>query len=219
MLVTEEDFLAYAQIKAYDVISTGQFKRHLSQSRDNGNKWAIDMYQRQSQVQARIRELFSLVSQLEVSSGQSVQRICKDVMTCAQPPVKIVAGHNTCALTGVQVEHCVDLTRVGKNSREVYVHPRFWYFFMMLWFCSKLEYVIRACTKHWLDSARPRAADSRNVTRLCEDYTDQNQELIRRMFQLFVKGMDYVTLSLSVYREKYALHPVLMPSVDYLRST
>lgn len=214
--LTEEDFHAYSQIKAYDVISAGNFKRHMSQSRDNGEKWAILMYNRQNAVQNRVRDVSSLVGQLTMPNSVHIQRICKDVMSCAQPPIKVLTGHNTCCITGVSTEHCIDLTRVGKNSKEVFVHPRFWHFFVFLWFCSKLEYVIRACTKQWMDSREQQKAGAENYTQLCEEYSLQNAELNKQLFRLFTKGVAYITTSLSVYRDKYALQPMLTPSKRYL---
>ena len=215
LLLTSEDFQAYAQIKAYDVISSGNFKRHLSSSRDNGDKWAVLMYHRHNLVQGKVREIFSLVSQLTTPNSQTIQRVCRDVMSCAQPPIKVLTGHNVCCLTGVNTEHCIDLTRVGKNSKEVFVHPRFWHFFVMLWFCAKLEYVIRACTKQWLETTPVRPTPE-NYTRLCEEYTAQNMDFNENLFRLFTKGLDYVSLSLSVYRDKYALQPMLAPSDEYM---
>jgi hypothetical protein len=217
-MVTLDEFGAYAQIKAFDVISSGQFKRHLSQSRDNGDKWAVVMYSRQNAVQNKVKEVFSLVAQLTTPSSALIQRVCRDVMSCAQPPIRVLTGRNVCCLSGVSTDHCVDLTRVGKNSKEVLVHPRFWHFFVVLWFCAKLEYVIRACTKQWLELQGHTPVPA-NYTSLCEEFSHQNSELVERLFQLFTKGWDYISLSLSVYRDKYALQPVLVPSKEYLAET
>jgi hypothetical protein len=213
--VTLEDFRSYAHIKAYDVISSGNFKRHLSLCRDNGDKWAIQMYNGQNIVQNIIREIFSLVTQLTTPQSMVVHRVCKDVMSCAQPPIKVLTGYNVCCLTGVSVEHCIDLTRVGKNPKEVFVHPRFRHFFMLLWYCAKVEYVIRACTKQWLDNQEAKICPE-NYTSLCEEYSHQNKEFNEQLYALFVKGVDYVTGSLALYRDKCALRPTLTASKEYL---
>jgi hypothetical protein len=207
-MVTLEDFQAYTQAKAYDVISSGHFKRHLSACRENGDRWAVVMYNRQNKVVAKVRDIFLLVGQLTTPRSQAVQRICKDVMACAQPPIKVLTGENVCSLTGVCAEHCIDLTRAGKNATEVFVHPRFWHFFVLLWFCAKVEYVIRACTKQWLDS-QGLHPEPKNFTSVCEDYTLQNTEFSERLFRLFERGVEYTTLSLTLYRDKYAMQPML----------
>lgn len=119
-----------------------------------------------------------------------------------------MAGENTCSLTGVRTEHCIDLTRMGKNSKEVFVHPRFWHFFVLLWYCAKLEYVIRACTKQWLEAAHIRP-EPKTYTAVCEEYTLQNDVFNERLFQLLERALEYTTLSLTLYRDRYALLPVL----------
>jgi hypothetical protein len=217
-MVTQEEFLAYAQIKAFDVISSGHFKRHLSQSRENGDRWAVLMYSRQTTVQNRVKDVFSLVAQLTTPNSATIQRVCKDVMSCAQPPIRVLTGRNVCCISGVSTEHCVDLTRVGKNSKEVLVHPRFWHFFVLLWFCAKLEYVIRACTKQWLESHDMHATPD-NYTTLCEEFSHQNSELVEQLYRLFEKAINYISQSLIIYKDKYALRPILTPPKDFWGET
>lgn len=216
--VSLEDFLAYTHVKAYDVISCGHFKRHLSSARENGDKWAIDMNNGQSAVQNKIREVFSLVSHMGGPQTARVQRVCKDVMSCAQPPIKVLTGFNICSLTGVSSEHCIELTRPGKNTREVLVHPRFRHFFMFLWFCAKSEYVIRACTKQWVEGL-PTPPCPETYTRLCEEYHAENIETNEKIYRLFVKGMEYVNLSLNTFKDTWALQRSLVPPPEYLESS
>lgn len=200
--------MAYAQCKAFDVISSGHFKRHLGACRENGDRWAIVMYNRQNKVAAKVREVFTLVNQLTTPRGRQIQQVCKDVMSCAQPPIKVVTGENTCFLTGVRSEHCIDLTRMGKNSKEVYVHTRYWHFLVLLWFAAKLEYVIRACTKQWLES-QGTVPEPQNYTAICEEYIQQNASFNEKMFLLLTKALEYTTLSLTIYRDQFALCPII----------
>jgi len=209
-----DEFTAYMQIKAFDVISSGQFRRHLSKSRENGDKWAIQMYNKQNCVQTRLKDITALVGQLDSPSCSGIQKICKDVMSSAQPPIKVCTGMNLCSLTGANAEHCIDLTKVGKASKEVFVHPRFWHFFILLWFCSKLEYVIRACTKQWLDSQKKQ--EGQNYTDLCELYSEQNAKLIKDLHSLLIKGMGYVSNTLNACKNNDASRPILVPTESFL---
>ena len=216
-MLSFEDFHAYAQVKAFDVISSGHFKRHLGTCRENGDRWAAVMYNRQNKVVGKVREVFALVGQLTTPNSQHVQKICRDVMSCAQPPIKVMTGENVCSLSGVCVEHCIDLTRAGKNSTEVLVHPRFWHFFVLLWFCAKLEYVVRACTKQWLETQGIKPVPS-TYTSVCEEYVAQNQAFNEKLFRLLERALEYTTRSLTLYRDKYALQPVLNAPDEYLLS-
>ena len=214
-VITCDEFMSYAHAKAFDVISAGHFKKHLSSCKENGDKWAINMYSDQSVVQNRVRELFAMVSQITSPQTERVQRVCKDVMSCAQPPVKVLTGYNTCSLTLVSAEHCIDLTRPGKNMRPVFAHPRFRHFFMLLWYCAKIEYVIRAWTKQWMET-RGTPIHPDTYTQMCEEYTLQNQQTIQNLYLLFVKGFDYVIRSLEGVRKTCAIQPALSPSAEYL---
>lgn len=214
-MVSKEEFLAYTHIKAFDVISNGNFKRHLSNAREAGDKWAIDMNSGQAVVQAKIREVFAIVSQLAGPQTERVQRVCKDVMSCAQPPVKVLTGFNVCYLTGVASEHCIDLTRPGKNTREILVHPRFRHFFMFLWSVAKSEYIIRACAKQWTETL-PEAPCPDTYTRLCEEYHTENLANNERMHLLFVKAVEYVMASLRILKDTWALERSLLPPPGYL---
>ncbi len=214
-MVTKEEYIAYTHIKAFDVISNGNFKRHLSNARECGDKWAIDMNNGQATVQAKIREVFTLVSHLSGPQTERVQRVCKDVMSCAQPPIKVLTGFNVCYLTGVSSEHCIDLTRPGKNMHGVLVHPRFRHFFMFLWSVAKSEYIIRACAKQWVE-ALPAAPCPESYTRLCEEYDLDNMANNERMYLLFTKAVEYVAMSLRIFRDLWALERSLQPPAGYL---
>jgi hypothetical protein len=76
-----EDFHAYAQIKAFDVISSGHFKKHLSISRDNGDKWAVQMYSRHNLVQGKVRDIFreNILEFTEYVNNRRVRRRNGDI--------------------------------------------------------------------------------------------------------------------------------------------
>jgi hypothetical protein len=211
-----ENFQAYFHIKAFDVISAGQFKKHISKCRECGDQWAVQMYTRHCTISNRLRDMTSLISQLNTPSSHLLQKICKDVISCAQPPIKVLTGQNTCCLTGVSVEYCVDLTKPGKNAKEVHVHPRFWHFFLFLWFCSKLEYVIRACTKQWVDNMDD-SLKTKEYMDICKEFTVQNEHLTARMHGLFEMAQAYVTASLLTHRDKARVQPVLHPPAEFFQ--
>jgi hypothetical protein len=51
---------------------------------------------------------------------------------------------------------------------------------------------------------------------VCEEYAAQNQEFNERLFQLLERALEYTTMSLTMYRDKYALQPVLSVPDEYL---
>mmetsp|Transcript_58594 Transcript_58594/g.154860 ORF Transcript_58594/g.154860 Transcript_58594/m.154860 type:complete len:255 (+) Transcript_58594:2822-3586(+) len=215
MAVSLPVFEAYFKHTAYDFISSGQFKRHLGSARDGGEKWASVMYSRYNEVRQKIRDVGGVVSEMTNPLNRTIQGLCRDVMTCAQPPVRLQAGLGTCVITGETCEHCLDLTRPGKEGgRQVLVHNRFWYFFVFLWYCSKLEYIIRSCTRQWMTSSGVSVRSS-NYMPLCEEFSRTSANDVELMHQLFNKGWGYVTESLQRHCDKYVSQAVLCPPPEF----
>lgn len=210
-MVSLEEFTAFVQCKAYDVLSDGAFKKHLVQSRENGEAWALQMHSRQNRVIASCRALQTKAGAAAGALGQ----VCKDVMSSAQPPIKVFTGYSLCGLTGAHLDYSIDLTRNSKGAQECHVHPRFWHFFVFLWFVAKLEYVARACTKQWAERNKEHSGE---YTRLCEGFIAENSDLVDRLHRIFVKAIDYVTRSLQLNKEESAPQPVLQPPEVYMQS-
>ena len=59
--------------------------------------------------------------------------------------MRLLAGKFECAITRAQLVYCLDVSRNTRQPPTTCVHLRFWPFFVLLWYCAKLDYVIR-CT-------------------------------------------------------------------------
>ena len=165
MEITSEDFLHFYLAKSYYVIGQGTFRRHLCKCKEAGDLWAMDMNSGVVKVQAAVKALQGRIQQIPKPRNTVLYQLCKDVMVGAQPPIRMFAGYTTCCLSGVSCNTCVDLTRPAKNSEHVHIHARFSHFFLMLWYCSKLEYVVRSCSKAWLE--RQDVREQTNFKELC----------------------------------------------------
>ena len=133
--------------------------------------------------------------------------ICRDVMMSAQPPIRLHAGCATCTVTGRRCTKCLDLSRSHKGNAHVYVDPRFCFFFMLLWYCNKLEYVVRSHTRTWLDN---RGEDETFKT-LCCALQAELEPAIAKMHSLFVIAKDHVLATLRRYAQSHQYEPVLRP--------
>ena len=207
-MVSLEDFTEFLQSKAYDVLSDGAFKKHLVYSRDGGEAWAVQMHARQNRVVVECRA----VQGKALGATGRLAQVCRDVMASAHPPVKVFTGYSRCSLTGEHTDYSIDLTRNSKGSPECHVHPRFWHFFVMLWFVSKVEYVARACTKQWAERHRE---SQRDYTLLCKKFVAENAELIDQLYRIFTKSVAYVCRSLELHREDSEVQPILQPPPEY----
>jgi hypothetical protein len=212
-----DDFVGFMLSKAYDVLSEGHFKKHLIQCRDRGDAWAVRMHAQQTRIAQRCRKIQTRIGGMHETPQQTEwAAICRDVMASAQPPIRVFTGFSRCSLTGEALDYSIDLTRAGKNSRGVYVHLRFWHFFVFLWFTAKIEYIIRSCTKQWMEALQaPQRAD-KDFTALCERFRADNEQLIEQMSALFHRAHDFVCASVDLYEAQFDVQPVLRPPDAFL---
>lgn len=212
-----EDFRQFYLAKSYDVIGQGTFRRHLCKCKEVGDPWAVRMSAGVNVVHVAVRHIQSRIAQIPKPRNTLLQQLCKDVMIGAQPPIRMYAGYTTCCLSCVNCNTCIDLTRPAKNSNPIHIHARFSHFFLMLWYCSKLEYVVRSCAKAWLENQSAQDplnldSDSTNFKSLCQIFTEDTKEYCGQLHQIFTKCFDHVNRTLDVLMHYSLEHRVLEPS-------
>ena len=211
---TAEDVEGFLLSKAYDVISDGNFKKHLILCRDRGDAWAIAMHLQQTRIAQACKRLQTVIGEMaEVPQQREWALLCREVMASAQPPIKVFTGLCRCSLTAASLDYSLDLSRAGKNGREVFVDLRFWHFFVFLWYIAKIEYVIRSCTKQWLEGA-----DASDITTCCERFRSDNDSLLRQLAALFLRARSYVSQSVELYKKQFDVQPVLEPPEAFFAS-
>jgi hypothetical protein len=188
------EFRDYVQCKALDVISgDGSYRRYLYQCVEKQDEWAVRMHGNVAKVTAYVRDVQGLVDRVR-SLQCPVGRVCTEVVTAMHAPVRIVPRLAVCSITGLHTQGCVDVSRATKTENPVLVHPKFHYFFMMLYYVHRLEHVVRSFTKYWLEQQDPEAT----MAQLTSLFAAQ-EPLFREMHRSFVEGSRHVVESLQCY--------------------
>jgi hypothetical protein len=188
------EFQDYVHCKALDVISgDGSYRRYLYQCVEKQDEWAVRMHANVAKVTNFVREVQGLVDRVR-SLQCPVGRVCTEVVTAMHAPVRVVPRLAVCSITGLHTQGCVDVSRATKTENPVLVHPKFHYFFLMLYYVHRLEHVIRSFTKYWLEQQDPDAT----MAQLSALFTGQTA-LLRDMHQSFVDGSRHVVDSLQHY--------------------
>ena len=197
--ISHQDFRHFYLAKSYDVIGQGGFRRHLCKCKEVGDPWAMEMNAGAVKVQSGIRGLQSAVQQIPRPHNAMLHQLCKEVMVAAQPPIRMYAGYTTCCLSGLHCNTCIDLTRPAKNAQYVHVHARFSHFFLMLWYCSKLEYVVRSCAKAWLERQDVRAES--NFKDMCEAFTAETKDFCDSLYNIFVISQSHLHKTMHILNQ------------------
>lgn len=192
--VTLDEFKNFFLAKAFDVVGNGSFRKHLARCKDVGDMWAVDMAASIQIMQSQIKEIVGAIQSMPQTPNK-FHEICKDVMMSAQPPTKLHAGCVTCSITEKACIKCLDLSKTHKNNTNVFVDARFCYFFMLLWYCNKIEYIVRSFTRTWLDSKN----EEQTYQELCKSLPVELESSISRMHQLFVIAKRHIITTLEKY--------------------
>lgn len=190
--ISLQQFRNFFFAKAFDIIGNHSFKRHLARCKDVNDEWAVIICNDVQIMHNVIKQIQALVTEIPVTPCR-IHEICKDVMSNAQPPVKIYAGTAICSLTHVTCSQCIDLTKIHKRAENTYVDSRFSNFFLFLWFINKIEYVIRSYVRAWLD----KQPTGQNNATLCQSIQDDMQNKTEDLHQLFLLAYQHVHQSLE----------------------
>ena len=87
---------------------------------------------------------------------------------------------------------------VMKNTVDILLHPRFSYFFLILWFIGKLDHVVRNYTRCWLDAETNSDKEDveRSVSELCEKFSKQD-DVFESMCNVLNHGFKHICTSLD----------------------
>jgi hypothetical protein len=204
--VTYKEFKDFFLAKAFDVVGNGTYRKHLARCKDGGDQWAVDMSNSVQSMQTHIKDVASAIHSMPQTPNR-LHEICKEVMVSAQPPIKLHAGCVTCCITEKQCMKCLDLSKTHKSSSCVYVDARFCYFFMLLWYCNKLEYIIRSFTRTWLDT---RSEDD-TFQDICKAIFQEMAPRIDSMHKLFVAAKNHILKTLEKYADAHRVTLILDP--------
>ena len=202
--LTLKEFRDFFLVKAFDVVGNGTYRKHLARCKEGGDPWAVEMSNSVQTMQAHIRDVVSAVQSMPQTPNK-LHEICRDVMISAQPPIKLHAGCVTCCITDKQCMKCLDLSKSHKSNTCVFVDARFCYFFMLLWYCNKLEYIIRSFTRTWLDARN----EEETFQETCNAILDDMNHRIIAMHKLFVLAKHHISTTLEKYSESNKISLIL----------
>ena len=208
--ITREDFTNYILYRAYDTLSDGQYKKLVVRCKDNGDAWAIKLYSTFQTVNNTIKSILNDINSLHEYGKTRLQRVCSEITSCIIPPCRVKCGHNTCMITGIHINECIDLTRPGKSDTSITIHCSFQHFVLMLWFACKIEHIVKVLTRHWLHTKGAEYSASTHVRQICSDFEKENT-FIPVFYDIFKHALSHVRTSLHMSKTTTEFKLTLKP--------
>jgi hypothetical protein len=216
-LMTSGDvFRQYAYFVSLDVISDGKYKTILQQGCVSKQVWAIKMQNGIDSVNTTRKAIIDKLFLLKNTRHNDVLTAVICVMNSNNPPSTIESSQQTCFITKEFVNESINVTscnfhskkrisnqlfiNMGKHLNEVstnskiYISERFQHFFMMVWYMTKLDYLIKSHAKWWLIH-KTKTDPIDTVATLCNEFC-QDDDDIDKFYQLFENAVAHITNSM-----------------------
>jgi hypothetical protein len=132
----------FVLLKAFDVVSSGQYRKFVLRKKDLCDQWAMTMHDNYHMMMLEVRSLSKYTVLARSQGHMEVAMVCNKLLNCIECPHRETSGWNTCSITKVQ---CVGGVRVNSTSEAiaVIVHPRFLRFCLSYWYTSRFDHVLR----------------------------------------------------------------------------
>jgi hypothetical protein len=177
----------FVLLKAFDVVSSGQYRKFVLKRKDLCEQWAMTMHDNYHTMVLEIRNLAKYATMTKSQGHMEVATVCSKLLNCVECPHEETVGWNTCSITKVQ---CIGGVRVNSTSEStpIVVHPRFLRFCLSYWYTSRFEHVLRRIVR----GKYPKA--------YCDDYTlseissmiNTDAEVVTMAVENFIHALSHV---------------------------
>jgi hypothetical protein len=177
----------YVLLKAFDIVSSGAYRKWVLKQKDLVQDWAIQMHEGYHTIMCEMRNLSKYPVIAKSQGHGDVATVCAKLLNCVECPHASTHGWNTCSITKVQ---CIGGIRVNtaSDATAIIVHPRFLRFCLCFWYCSRFDHVLRRVVRGKYTKAH------------CDEYTlsevsaqiHADTEIIDGMVDNFIQAISHV---------------------------
>ena len=181
----------FVLLKAFDVVSSGQYRKFVLRKKDLCEQWAMTMHDHYHMIMLEVRNLTKYPVLARSQGHMEVALVCAKLLNCIECPHPVTTGWNTCVITKVQ---CVGGVRVNAASEAtpVFVHTRFLRFCLSYWYAARMEHVLRRIVRGKYNKA------------FCDEYTlaqvsamiYADSEIVSSVVDNFVHALTHVHSSM-----------------------
>jgi hypothetical protein len=133
----------FVMLKAFDVVSSGQYRKFVLRKKDLCEQWAMTMHDNYHCLTSEVRNLAKYIAVARSHGHVNIAMVCTKLLNCPEcPHIQNDGLWNTCAITKIQ---CVGGVRVNtlNDATAIFVHARFLRFCLSFWYASRFDHVLR----------------------------------------------------------------------------
>jgi hypothetical protein len=191
--VAKKTLNSFLTMRAYDIISNGQYKKHVVHNKENCEAWAIELYAHYQKTLACMRNVSQIQSQIRSCGYDRLATLCSLVAECSEYPFTTNNSWSVCYLTGVRCKNSLLVkrnhltftsTKRAKLSTSVQmsamqpantvdtidIHSKFRKFLVSYWMLSRFETVLKVIMRQWIQQSP--LTDSTDYSMLCRHFSE-----------------------------------------------
>jgi hypothetical protein len=208
----------FLTLRAYDIISNGQYKKHVVQNKENYENWAIELYAQYQQTLSCLRNVTQIQTQIRACGYDRLATLCNIITECSEYPFTINSEWSICYLTGVRCKHSLQVKRnqimftstkrarlstsiqmstmhPTRSSDTIDIHSKFRQFLVSYWLLSRFDTVIKVIIRQWIN--RSDDTDTANFSVLCRKFSS-DITFLESIENLFFHSWVHVQKSVSM---------------------
>jgi hypothetical protein len=208
---------SFLTLRAYDIISNGQYKKHVVQNKENCENWAINLYADYQKTLLCLRNVTQIQTQLRSSGYDRLATLCNIVSECNEYPFTHNDTWSVCYLTGVRCKHSLQIKRTQlmftstKRARlstsmqmstmhpnraddTIDIHSKYRQFLVSYWLLTRFDTVIKVMVRQWMN--QPEQYESSDYNFLCRNFCN-DVEFQENIEKVFFHSWEHVQLSMS----------------------
>jgi hypothetical protein len=182
----------FLTLRAYDIISNGQYKKHVVQNKEICEHWAVELYTQYQQTLCCLRNVTQIQAQIRARGYDRLASLCSIISECSEYPFTTNSAWSVCYLTGVRCKHSLQLkrnqptftsTKRAKLSTSIQmstipacsatdtieIHSKFRTFLVSYWLLSRFDTVLKVIVRQWIHQLNEQ--DCTDYSLLCRKFS------------------------------------------------
>jgi hypothetical protein len=182
----------FLTLRAYDIISNGQYKKHVVQNKEICEHWAVQLYMQYQQTLCCLRNVTQVQAQIRAFGYDRLASLCNIVSECNEYPFTTNSTWSVCYLTGVRCKYSLQLkrnqsvftsTKRAKLSTSIQmstipssittdnidIHSKFRVFLVSYWLLSRFDTVLKVLVRQWMHQLNEK--DCTDYSLLCRKFS------------------------------------------------
>jgi hypothetical protein len=218
-MCTQQQFICYIRYVALDTISNGKYRKIVQQAANEKKEWALEMLAAKQSVHIMRTTIVALLLSVNEAHLHNIYIPIICVLYNNSPPIHTDHTKQQCYITGKTTHSNINITcsnfhskrristqlsqKTGKtlvdltHNSKIFINTQFKDFFLMVWYVTKMDNIIKVYTRHWILNNKNEKLQS--MASICNSFLQNTNSIWLKMYTLLMHSKDHVHTSIQTH--------------------